>query len=151
MLDPHALRKHYQAFLAPGRILLTGHSHQAWPDAAKEGLRTCFDDAARECDDKWPLAFAAADAVRVAVAARIGASPSEIALDQNTHDLVVRFLSALDLRERPHLVTTTGEFHSLNRQLRRIDEEGLLPITWVPAQPAASLAERLAAAVRPET
>jgi selenocysteine lyase/cysteine desulfurase len=151
MLDPSALRSHYQSFLTPGRILLTGHSHQAWPDAARAGMQQAFEDAARFCDDKWPAAFAAADAVRLAIASRIGASPSEIALDQNTHDLIVRFLSALDLRERPHLVTTTGEFHSLNRQLRRLDEEGLLPITWVPAQPTGTLAERLAAAIRPET
>lgn len=151
MLDPAALRKHYQAFLAPGRILLTGHSHQAWPDAARAGMLQAFDDAAQACDDKWPQAFAAAEAVRLAVAGRIGAAPSEIALDQNTHDLVVRFLSALDLKERPHLVTTTGEFHSLSRQLRRLDEQGILPITWVPAQPTATLAERLAAALKPET
>lgn len=151
MLDPQALRQHYQAFLAPGRILLTGHSHQAWPDAARAGAQQAFDDAARLCDDKWPAAFAAAGAVRVAVAGRIGAAPSQIALDQNTHALLVRFLSALPLSERPHLVTTTGEFHSLTRQLRRLDEAGLLPITWVPALPAATLAERLAEALRPET
>jgi kynureninase len=151
MLDPAAIRSHYQAFLVPGRTLLTGHSHQAWPDVAREGMLQAFDDAAADCDDKWPKAFAAAEAVRLAVATRIGASASEIALDQNTHDLIVRFLSTLDLTERPHLVTTTGEFHSLNRQLRRLDEQGILPITWVPAQPTATLAERLAAELKPET
>ena len=44
---------------------------------------------------------------------------------QNTHELVMRFLSALDLRARPRLVTTDGEFHTLRRQLARLAEEGL--------------------------
>lgn len=151
MLDPRDVRPLYSQFLAPGRVLLTGHSHQAWPDVAREGVLEAFADAARDADDKWERAFAAAAAVRMGVAHRIGAAPSEIALAPNTWELVVRFLSALDLRERPHLVTTTGEFHSITRQLRRLDEQGWLPVTWVPARPVETLAQRLAASVRDDT
>ena len=43
------------------RILLTGHSHQAWPDVARAALLQCFDDAALHVDDKWGAAFAAVD------------------------------------------------------------------------------------------
>lgn len=149
-IDPAALATHYRAFLRPDRILLTGHSHQAWPDVARVGQLLAFDDAAREVDDKWGRAFAAADAVREAVAARIGARPEEIALGPSTHELVARFLSALDLRARPHLVTTSGEFHSLFRQLSRLREAGL-EVTFVDAAPVDSLAERLAAAIGPRT
>src|SRR5687768_16701596 len=91
-------------------------------------------DAAELVDDKWERAFEAADAVRDAVAERIGARHEDIALGANTHELVARFLSALDLRARPHLVTTSGEFHSLHRQLTRLAEAGLV-VEIVPAAP----------------
>lgn len=150
MIDPGALRSSYRAFLRPGRVLLTGHSHQAWPDVAREGLVRAFDDAAELVDDKWERAFAAAEAVREGVAARIGARAEDIALGASTHELVSRFLSALDFRARPHLVTTTGEFHSLHRQLSRLAETGV-EITFVDALPVATLAERVARAVRETT
>lgn len=151
MLSSAALRPHYSAFLAPGRVLLTGHSHQAWPDAARAGVLECVDDAARLADDKWPAAFAAADAVRAYVARCIGANRDELALAPNTHELVVRFLSALDLKARPQLVTTGGEFHSITRQLRRLAETRLLEVTWVDALPAQTLSERLAAEITART
>lgn len=149
-LDPAALRHHYTSFLRPGRILLTGHSHQAWPDVAREGLLESFTDAAARVDDKWAAAMAKADAVRAAVAGRIGAGPEDIALGGSTHELVTRFLSALDLGRRRHLVTTGGEFHSLDRQLRRLAEAGV-EVTFVAPEPVDTLAARLAAAVRPDT
>src|SRR5207245_8707834 len=52
-----------------------------------------------------------------------------------THELVVRWLSALPLGRRPRLVTTTGEFHTIRRQLQRLGEEGIAVVT-VPALPA---------------
>jgi selenocysteine lyase/cysteine desulfurase len=149
-IDPRALRAHYTAFLRPGRVLLTGHSHQAWPDVAREGLLEAFEDAAGHVDDKWERAFAAADAVRDAVVARIGGRRDEVALGQNTHELVVRFLSALDWRRRRHLVTTAGEFHTIDRQLHRLAEEGV-EVSFVDTHPVATLAERLAARVRGDT
>jgi selenocysteine lyase/cysteine desulfurase len=149
-IDPRALQRHYASFLRPGRILLTGHSHQAWPDVAREGLLRSFEDAALHVDDKWEAASEAAEAVRGAVARRIGADASEIALGASTHELVTRFLSALDLARRPHLVTTSGEFHSMHRQLSRLAEAGV-EVTFVPAYPVAGLAERLASALRDDT
>lgn len=154
-LDPRALRPHYAQFLtvpagAPRRILLTGHSHQAWPDVARAGQDEAFLDAARHVDDKWSRVFAVQDELREYIAARIGARATEIAFASNTHELVARFLSALDLGRRPHIVTTTGEFHSMYRQLRRLAEAGIA-ITWVDATPADTLAERLAAEVRDTT
>ncbi len=71
-------------------------------------------------------------------------------LAANTHDLLVRFLSALPLARRPRLVTTDGEFHSLRRQLDRLEEEGI-EVVRVAASPAASVGERLAAAVDDRT
>lgn len=143
-IEPASLRSHYRSFLAPGRILLTGHSHQAWPDVARAAQLEAFDDAARFVDHKWGPAFEAAEAVRRAVATRIGAAAEEIALAANTHELVTRFLSALDLRARPKLVTTAGEFHTIHRQLRRLAEAGV-EIIFEPVGDVTSLARRLGA------
>lgn len=149
-IDPQALRAHYTAFLAPPRILLTGHSHQAWPDVARQGQLEAWDAAARDVDDKWGEAFEVAEEIRAYVAESIGAAPGEIALGQNTHELVTRLVSALPLRERRHIVTTTGEFHSAHRQLSRLAEDGV-EVDWVPALPAETLVERLAAKMRSDT
>ena len=150
-LNPTSLRPAYARFLAvEGRVLLTGHSHQAWPDAARDGMLRAFDDAAACVDEKWARAAEAADAVRRAVAAHHGGRPEDVALGSNTHELVTRFLSALDWRRRRHLVTTGGEFHSMRRQLGRLAEEGI-EVTVVEVAPVATLAERLAAAVRDDT
>jgi kynureninase len=43
-------------------------------------------------------------------------------------------------------VTTSGEFHTLRRLMARLAEEELLDVVIVPARPAETLAERLAAA-----
>lgn len=149
-IDAAALRAHYRAFLRDDRILLTGHSHQAWPDVARAGVLAAFDDASAHVDDKWGRAMAMADRVRAAVGEQLGCPADQIALGQNTHEMVARFLSALDLRRRPHVVTTAGEFHSMRRQLTRLAEAGL-EVTAVPVQPIATLAGRLAQAIRPDT
>jgi kynureninase len=147
---PNALAVDYSAFRVADRLLLTGHSHQAWPDVAREGVLEAFADAAREVDEKWERAFTKAERVRDGFRRLLGEPDGEIALGQNTHELVLRFLSALDLRRRPRLVTSDGEFHTLRRQLPRLAEEGL-EVVVLPARPAETLAERLAAQVEGRT
>jgi kynureninase len=144
---PNALAAHYARFDVANRLLLTGHSHQAWPDVAREGQLAAWDDAARHVDEKWERAFAMADRVRAGFARRLGCAADEVALGESTHELVVRFLSALPLTKRPRLVTSDGEFHTLRRQLDRLAEAGVAEVTKVAAEPATTLAERLAAAV----
>jgi kynureninase len=139
------LAAHYTRFRVAERLLLTGHSHQAWPDVAVEGQLAALEDAALHVDDKWERAFARAERVRDGFRALLGDPGGELALGASTHELVLRFLSALDLRARPRLVTTDGEFHTLRRQLGRLGEEWL-DVARVPARPVDTLAERLAAA-----
>ena len=143
---PNALARHYRRFAVSDRLLLTGHSHQAWPDVAEEGLLRCFADAAEAVDAKWERAETTAERVRAGYRSLLADPTGEIALGPNTHDLVVKLLSALDLHRRPRVVTTDAEFHSLRRQLARLAEEGL-EVERVPAKPVDTLAERLAAAV----
>lgn len=144
---PNTLARHYSRFRVAERLLLTGHSHQAWPDVGFEGQVEAWNDAAELVDEKWARAFAKAERVRRGFAALLGDRRGVIALGQNTHELVTRFLSALALTERPRLVTTDGEFHTLRRQMDRLAEIGALQVVKVSATPVESLAERLAAAV----
>jgi kynureninase len=144
--SPNALAPHYSRFRVSQRLLLTGHSHQAWPDRGFEAQSQAWLDAARYVDDKWDHAFERAQQVREGFTRLLGDPGEGVALAPNTHELVVRLLSALPLRARPRLVTTDGEFHTIRRQLDRLAEEGL-ELVRVAEQPVETVSERLAAAV----
>jgi len=148
--SPNALADHYRRFGVAERLLLTGHSHQAWPDRGFDAQAQAWLDAARLVDDKWEHAFARADRVRLGFRRLLDDRDGHIALAPNTHELVVRFLSALPLRERPRLVTTDGEFHTIRRQLDRLAEEGI-ELVRVPEAPLGGLVERLRRAVDDRT
>jgi kynureninase len=148
--SPNALAPHYSRFRVASRLLLTGHSHQAWPDRSLEGQVRAWDDAAEAVDAKWERAFEMAERVRRGFARMLEDDDGDYALGANTHELVVRFLSALPLRRRGKLLTTDGEFHTLRRQLDRLAEEGI-EVVKVPARPATEVAERLARAVDDQT
>ena len=148
--SPNALAPHYSRFAVSERLLLTGHSHQAWPDRGFDAHMAAWRDAARYVDDKWEHAFAQAERVREGFTRLLGDAGGGIALATNTHELVVRLLSALPLRTRPRLVTTDGEFHTIRRQLDRLEEEGLA-VVRVAEAPLESLAERLGSAVDDRT
>ncbi|HEX9580933.1 MAG TPA: hypothetical protein VF970_07495 [Gemmatimonadales bacterium] len=157
MLTPSDFRRpknpiahHYARFRVSERLLLTGHSHQAWPDAGFEAQQQAWRDAAELVDDKWERAFAQAERVRRGFAGLLDDHPANIALGQNTHELVVRFLSALPLHQRPRLVTTDAEFHTIRRQLDRLAEERI-DVVKVPSDPADGVAERLCGAVNDRT
>jgi kynureninase len=144
------LARYYARFRVGKRLLLTGHSHQAWPDVGFEAQQRAWLDAAEYVDGKWERAAERAALVREGFGALLGVPSPQIALAQNTHELVTRLLSALPLRERPRLVTTAGEFHTIRRQLDRLAEEAL-EVVKVPAAPVETLADRLAQAVNDRT
>jgi kynureninase len=150
MLDPLLLQKQYSDFLSSSdRILLTGHSHQAWPNQARKGVIQAFEDAALYVDDKWNMVFKHTDQVRTFIAQYCHAHPDEIALGQNTHELFTRFLSALPLDQKNKIVVSTGEFHSVYRQLVAFQRSNPLvsstpKVVWVDEFPVSTLADRLA-------
>jgi len=150
VISPEALARHYSRFRVTERILLTGHSHQAWPDCGFKAQSRAWLDAAEHVDDVWEEAFSKAAEVRRGFARLLGDSPDQIALASNTHELVVRFLSALPLAKRRKLITTDAEFHTIRRQLDRLAEEGV-EVVKVVALPTATLAERLAVVVNDRT
>lgn len=143
--DSNLLSPFYSRFRVAERTLLTGHSHQAWPDVGFLAQQQAWLDAAEHVDDKWNLAFAKAGIVKEFYAGLMGESQAEhYVLGSSTHELLVRFLSALDLKERPRIITTDGEFHSMRRQLDRLSEEGV-EVVRIPVVPLASLTQRMAA------
>jgi len=144
------LAQHYSRFRVAERLLLTGHSHQAWPDVSFEAQQQAWLDASELVDDKWARAAEQAARVEAGFRRLLGNADGDIALAQNTHELVTRLLSALPLRQRPKLVTSDGEFHTIRRQLDRLAEEGLA-IVKVAARPAETVADRLAGAVDDRT
>jgi kynureninase len=150
MIDPATLARHYSRFRVADRILLTGHSHQAWPDVALTAQQQAWLDAAELVDDKWPRNLEQAQLVREGFARLLNDTAANLALGPNTHSLIVQWLSALPLREHRRIVTTDGEFRSMRRQLRRLAEDGW-PVVAVAARPTATLAGRLADALDDHT
>jgi len=140
------LADHYSLFRVSERVLLTGHSHQAWPDISFDAQQRAWRDAADLVDQKWERAAEQAALVQTGFRRLLNDPSGDIALGQNTHELVTRLLSALPLATRRTLITSDGEFHTIRRQLDRLAEEGL-DILAVPARPVETLADRLATVV----
>lgn len=119
------LAPHYSHFDVSNRLLFTGHSHQAWPDVAREGLQEAFDVAATDVDTKWETAFEKVKMLRGYLHNYYDDPDGMYCLGQNTHQLLVSWLSSFDLQKKPKIITTNSEFHSMARQLKRLREEGL--------------------------
>jgi selenocysteine lyase/cysteine desulfurase len=119
------LAPHYSHFDVTNRLLLTGHSHQAWPDVALEGLEESFTAAASEVDNKWTPAFEKTDILRSYLRNYYDDPNGLYCLAENTHLLLISWLSSFDLQNKPKVITTDNEFHSMHRQLQRLREEGL--------------------------
>ena len=70
--------------------------------------------------------------------------PSAIVFASNTHDFLIRLITAAPARGSGPLraLTTDGEFHSARRQFARWVEAGWIALDKIPAEPAASLSDR---------
>jgi selenocysteine lyase/cysteine desulfurase len=144
MLD---LRAQFSRFLGadPARLHFAAHSHHPWPDATRDAQLAAWDTAARLQDGKWEEILGPLhDGLRAKVAAQLGLpDPRTLVFAPNTHEFVVRILSSLPTGRPPRVLTTDAEFHSLTRQLARLEEEGLVQVTRVPTAPHATCLERL--------
>lgn len=120
-----ALQPHYSHFNVANRLLFTGHSHQAWPDVAFAGIQEYMRIVADRVDTKWDVGFEKTEILRNYLRDFYDDPDGYYCREQNTHVLLVSWLSCFDLKNKPKIITTTGEFHSMSRQLKRLDEEYL--------------------------
>jgi selenocysteine lyase/cysteine desulfurase len=146
------LRGYFSEFRSadPTRIHLAAHSHHFWPDAACRGHRRALEDAARLADKKWETVFGALmPRVQRGIAGILALpDPASIAVAPNTHDFVRRLLSALPAGATTRILTSDSEFHSFTRQIARLEEDGLVAVERIAAEPFASFPQRFASAAR---
>ena len=71
-----------------------------------------------------------------------------MAFAPNTHDFVRRLLSALPAGATPRILTSDSEFHSFTRQIARLEEDRLVAVERIAAEPFASFSERFTSAAR---
>jgi len=136
----------------PERLHFAAHSHHLWPDASFEGQIEAWTDAARLADGKWDRVM---DEVwpeaQAHVARELGTgAPDAVAFSSNTHDFLIRLVTAAPRRNSAPLrvLTSDGEFHSARRQFARWTEEGSIVLERVAAEPFDSLSERFLAAAQ---
>ena len=106
----------------PERLHFAAHSHHLWPDASFEGQVEAWNDAARLADRKWDKVMGEVWPEAQGHVARELATgePDLIAFSPNTHDFLVRLVTAAPRRgPRLRVLTSDGEFHSARRQLAR--------------------------------
>jgi selenocysteine lyase/cysteine desulfurase len=144
------LRDHFKIFrdADPSRIHLAAHSHHYWPDAACAAQGRAVELAAQQADDKWGTIFdMLIPRVQHGIAALLGLrDPGTIAFAPNTHEFIMRLLSALPFDRPVQVLTTDSEFHSFTRQIARLEEDGLAHATRVATEPLDTFHERFAKA-----
>ncbi|MHA3840719.1 aminotransferase class V-fold PLP-dependent enzyme [Sphingomonas aestuarii] len=118
---------------APDRLHLAAHSHHLWPDASWLGQQAAWEDAARLADRKWDRVMGEiwpAAQAHVAEELRLP-ERKNVVFAGNTHDLLVRIVSAMPRRPL-RILTSDGEFHSFRRQVARWEEASVVEVTRVP-------------------
>lgn len=132
---------------AQDRLHFAAHSHHLWPDAARVGQMQCWDDGARLADRKWDKVMGEvwpAAQREIAKELRLP-SPETIVFATNTHDLLIRLLSAR--KKRPiRVLASDGEFHSFSRQAARWVESGRIILETIPLAAFESFDERFLSA-----
>jgi selenocysteine lyase/cysteine desulfurase len=109
----------------PDRLHFAAHSHHLWPDVSFEGQVQAWQDAASLADHKWNKVMGPVwQEAQGHIARELNLpNPATIAFSSNTHDFIVRIVSALP-RRPVRVLSTDGEFHSFRRQMARWVESG---------------------------
>ena len=121
----------------PKRLHFAAHSHHLWPDAAYEGHIAAAHDALELADRKWDKVMGPVwTEAQNHVAAELNLpDPQTITFAPNTHDFLIRIMSAIPgYPSRPiRVLTSDSEFHSFRRQMDRWSEDGTVIVEAVPA------------------
>ena len=135
----------------PGRLHFAAHSHHLWPDASSDGQVQAWNDAATFADLKWDKVMGEVwpEAQR-RVSSEIGSgTPDAIVFSSNTHDFLVRLVTAAPRKGgQLRVLTTDGEFHSARRQFARWAEAGWVAVDHVATEPFDTFSERFLAAAQ---
>jgi kynureninase len=124
----------------------TAHSHHPWPDVTRAAQLAYWHDATQLTDKKWDKVFGqVVPEAQQHLARHLHLRGDQIAFAPNTHEFVVRLYSCLDWGRRQRVLTSAHEFHSFERQTRRLEETGQLEVVRVPAEPYATFGDRFCA------
>lgn len=109
----------------PDCLHFAAHSHHLWPDASHAGHLAAWEDAAALADLKWDKIMGSAwsEAQRHVADELKLPDPATLCFAPNTHDFLVRLVSAIPARP-VRVLATDGEFHSFRRQMTRWVESG---------------------------
>ena len=130
----------------PTRLHFASHSHHLWPDASFDGQVEAWNDAARLADRKWDKIMGEVwPEAQGHVVRELGTGqPNAIVFSSNTHDFLVRLVTAAPRKAGPlRVLTTDGEFHSARRQFARWAEEGWITLDRIDAEPFDTFSDRL--------
>ncbi|WP_292054710.1 MULTISPECIES: aminotransferase class V-fold PLP-dependent enzyme [unclassified Brevundimonas] len=129
--------------LDPQRLHFAAHSHHLWPDVTFDAQVRAWAEANHYADRKWDLVFGEViPAAQNHVARQLGLpSGDSIVFSPNTHDLLLRVVSAVDGKP-VRILSTDGEFHSFRRQAERWEEAGDAVVTRIPLTPIETFEER---------
>jgi len=132
----------------PERLHFAAHSHHYWPDVAFDAQQRCWEDAARLADRKWETIFGeVVPRAQAGIAGILSLSdPASLAFGPNTHGFLLRLLSCMPQDRAIRVLCTDGEFHSFERQLRRLEEAGRAEVSRVQTEPFESFTGRFAEA-----
>jgi selenocysteine lyase/cysteine desulfurase len=140
------LRADFSRFRAanPRRINLAAHSHHDWPNVTFDAQMRCWEDAARLGGDKWRVVLGELmPSLQEGIAGILNLpDPSTIAFAPNTHEFLRRILSCFPSSRPVRILSTDAEFHSFRRQVARLEEDGMVKCTYLPAEPCATLPMR---------
>jgi selenocysteine lyase/cysteine desulfurase len=110
-----------------------------------------WNDAARLADRKWDKVMEEVwPAAQAEVAGELGSGrPDAVVFAPNTHDFLVRLVTAAPRKsEQLRVLTTDGEFHSARRQFARWEEERWISLDKIAVEPFETLTERFIDAAR---
>lgn len=138
-------QNYYSLFLEghKDKIHMAGHSHHFWPDQAKIGHDKAFQMAMKHSDEKWDFAFTQLiPNVQRIISGHLNFSrPQDIAFAPNTHDLISKIISCFLFKKELSILTSTNEFHSVSRQVNRLQEETNISVNKI--SPSENLKEHL--------
>ena len=140
------LKPYFSKFLSghDGKHHFAAHSHHFWPDVTLDAQKKSWLDASHSSDQKWSKVFEEVipDVQRHIANTLNLPNPNSLAFAQNTHEFVLRLFSCFSTDKPIRVLTTDSEFHSFSRQLSRWEEEDIVIVKKIEAEPFESFTER---------